>query len=838
MKAPNDAARLESGRRHGWMLAPSDADGVRRAAASAADPIAIIQPMRTLVGTIRRLWQRPTFALAGTATLAIGIAAPTALFAVLNATLLRPLPYPHAENLYFVTTRMTDGRFTSGMAANEEINSLRRAVPDILGSAVSTTNITALVTDTGAQQVTGVSVSEGFFDLFGVPMAAGRAFTSADYAASTGGQTTPVVVLSNHLWQSAFGADPAIINSTIRLGPASVRVVGVAAPGFAVPRDADFWYSQHFQESIGHTFDAYVRLPAGVTPDQIQARLPPMWDALAKKYPDYERTRAFVFTSLLNTIIGDLGPVVIMAFAATGVLFLLAVVNVINLYLARAASRGREVAVRTALGATRGHLVRQLVGESLVVAAGATLLGIPLAYAAVRTIVIIGGSTFPRVQGMTVDPRVTLFAVLLMGLAGLLVGLAPLLTVARPDLTTLVNEGGRSGTTSRATHRMLGLMIAAEVTLAIALVAGAGRLLLSLSHQLAVVPGFVASGRLAVDVSLTFQPYGDPNRFNAWLQDVDDALHRAGAQDVAVSSSLPFRHEWDQSAFTDIVGHPTDPAHRPNSREHVVSPNYFAVMGTPMVAGRAFTVDDRTGGNPVVIVSQAWVRRFIPDLDPLRQQIEFFGGKPVTIVGVVRDVSYADLTKEAEPAVFVPIAQNRMLRLTLVVTSPDGHPERLSSGIRSAIAHVDSRVPVETELLSHAVNQALVWPKLGLLLMVTFGGAALVLASIGVFGVIAFVGAQRQNEMAIRLALGGTTGHVFRLVLSYAARLAGIGAVAGLLLAWWMGRLMASYVYQVSAGNLVVLAGSTALVVAVALAATLPSAQRAARTNPSISLLR
>lgn len=794
--------------------------------------------MRTLIGTIRRVWQQPAFALAGTATLAVGIAAPTALFAVLYATLLRPLPYRHAENIYFVRTRMTDGRFTSGMAANEEINSLRRAAPDILGSAVSMTNVTALVTDTGAQQVTGVSVSEGFFDLFGVPMAAGRAFTAADYAASTSAQATAVVVLSNHLWQSAFGADPAIVNSTIRLGPGSVRVVGVAAPGFAIPRDADFWYSQHFQESIGHTFDAYVRLPVGVTPDQVQARLTSMWNSLAQKYPDYERTRAFVFTSLLNAIIGELGPVVIMAFAATGVLFLLAVVNVINLYLARAASRGREVAVRTALGATRGHLVRQLVGESLVVAAGATLLGVPLAYGAVRAIVVIGGSALPRVEAMTVDPRVCLFAVLLLGLAGLLVGLAPLLTVARPDLTTLTNEGGRSGTAGRATHRMLGLMIAAEVMLAIALVAGAGRLLLSLSKQLAIDPGFVASGWLAVDVSLPFQSYGDQTRLNAWLQDVDDALHRAGAQDVAVTSSLPFRHEWDQSAFTDVVGHPTDPAHRPNARFHVVSPSYFAVMGTRIVAGRPFTVDDRTGGNPVVIVSQAWARRFTPDLDPLRQQIAFFGGKPVTVVGVVRDASYADLTQEAEPAVFVPIAQNRLLRLTLVVTSPDGHPERLSRAIRLALAHVDSHVPVETELLSHAVSQALVWPKLGLLLMVTFGGAALVLASIGVFGVIAFVGAQRQNEMAVRLALGATTGHVFRLVLSYAARLAVSGAAGGLLLAWWMGRLMTSYVYQVSAGNLVVLAGSTALVIAVALAATLPSAQRAARTNPSTSLLR
>jgi putative ABC transport system permease protein len=308
---------------------------------------------------------------------------------------------------------------------------------------------------------------------------------------------------------------------------------------------------------------------------------------------------------------------------------------------------------------------------------------------------------------------------------------------------------------------------------------------------------------------------------------------------VAVATSLPFRHEWDQTAFTDILDHPTDPAHRPNARLRLVSPNFFSVMGMRIVAGRPFTVDDRTTSEPVAIVNQAWFRRFIPDLDPLRQRFLLFGaGQPLTVVGVAHDISYRDVTKDPEPAVFVPIAQNLRFHLTFVVTAPDGHPERLSRAIRSAIGHLDSHIAVDTELLSHAVNQALVWPKLGLLLMVTFGGAALGLASVGVFGVIAFVTTQRQNEMAVRLALGGTTGHIFGLVLVHAARLAVGGAAAGLLLAWWMGQMMKSYVYEVSAGNIVVLAGSTALVIAVALAATLPSARRAARTNPVTSLLR
>jgi predicted permease len=791
--------------------------------------------MRGLLATVRRIWQRPTFALAATATLAVGIAAPTAIFAVLDATLLRPLPYTRAGELYTVRTRMTDGRFTSGLMANEEMDALRQRVPNILGSSLSISNLSTIDTPDASRQITAVGVSEGFWELFGVPMLAGRPFTAEDYLAQ---QQSRAVVLSAALWRSAYGADPKIINSTIRIGPASALVVGIASPDFAMPRDADLWFAFHSALSIGHTFDAYLRLPPGMGPDDVQPRLGPMWAALAQKYPDFERNRAFVFEPLLNAIVGDLRPVVLMAFAATSVLFLLAVVNVINLYLARAASRGREVAVRTALGATRGHLVRQLIGESLVIAASAALIGLPVAYAAVKTIVVIGGSALPRVAGMTVSPRVAGFAVLLMLAAAVVVGLAPLLTVARPNLAELTNEGGRSGGLGRRTHRLLGLMIIAEVMLAIALVAGAGRLLLSLTNRLAIDPGFATSGRLAVDVVLPGQTYRDAGKRAAWVQDANDALVAAGAQAIATTSTLPLRHEWDSTAFTDIVDHTVDPSHRPNGRMRTVSANFFQVMGMPILAGRSFTIDDRTGSAPVVVVNQAWVKKFIPDEDPLRQRITFGGQATIAIVGVVRDVSYTDLTKDAEPTVFAVDTQSQLLRRTIVVTAANGHPEQLTSAIRTALAHIDSHVPVETELVSHVVESALVWPKLGLLLMLTFGGAALVLASIGVFGVIAFVTTQRQNEMAVRLALGGSTRHVFGLVLTHAAKLAMTGAAVGVLLAWWMGRLMASYVYQVSAANPIVLAGSTMVVLLVAIGATLPSARRAANTNPARSLQR
>jgi putative ABC transport system permease protein len=306
------------------------------------------------------------------------------------------------------------------------------------------------------------------------------------------------------------------------------------------------------------------------------------------------------------------------------------------------------------------------------------------------------------------------------------------------------------------------------------------------------------------------------------------------------------RHEWDSTVIVNITGHPTDPAHQPNARLRIVSPAFFDVFKIKRAAGRSFTQDDRRGGDPVVLINRAWARRFIPDLDPLRVRVD--PGSFVTrvdekivrhdaaIVGVVEDVPYSDLTKEADPTIYVSDAQVTTLRRTLVVTTADGRPARLVRQIRGELTKLDPQVPIEFESMSRVVSASLIWPKLGLLLMTTFGAAGLVLAATGVFGVIAFVAAQRSGEMAVRLALGAPRGHVFRLVMFHGGSLAVQGLVCGMVLAWWMGQLMGKYVYQVSATNGLVLGGSAALVLTASLAATLPSARRAATTPPAQAL--
>ena len=796
--------------------------------------------MRELTVAVRRLRHNPSFFFAAVITLAVGVASSTALFAVVNATLLRPLPYPRAQDIYAVRTTMTDGRFTIGLVASEEMSELRRATDAIGASALVQRRDDTLLTDTTAQQVTSFGVSEEFFELFAVPMAAGRAFVADDFAAAPRSR----VILSTKSWRTLFGASPDVVGRTIRFAGGSALVVGVAGAAFDIPARRRS-VVRPAQSGLDRPCVRRLR-PLQAGPDTGKHQ---RGDAGDVERPGEEVSRpgpepCLRHAPLLDAMVGDLRPVVLIAFAATGLLLLLAIVNVANLMLARGRARAREMAVRTALGATRWGIMRPLLTESLLIAMAATAVAIPLAAVAIRAIVLMGGQAFPRADGIELDPRVFLFSALVTIAAGILVGLVPASAAAKVSLTEVVNDGGRGGLQGRATRRVLGAMIVVEVTLAIALVAGAGRLLLSMQHLLAIDPGFTAQGRLAIDVLLPLDPYGESRtqRRHGRMRPRDDyepsARHRS-----STASSLPFRHEWDSTTFVDITNRPTDPASRPNGRARAVSPGFFEALEMRIVAGRSFSRDDRRDGPPVVVVNRAWARKFLPGLDPLRERVNpgrfatRVDGKWVArdaeIIGIVEDVPYSDLTKAAEPTIYVSDLQAMTLRRSLVITAGDGHPERLAPQIRIALNGLDANVPVEFEPLAQAISTSLVWPKLGLLLMVTFGAAALVLAATGVFGVIAFVTAQRSKEMAVRLALGASRapgvlagGWPWRAPGDPGS---GAGTPACVVERACDGRLR----LPGSAGNWAVLAGSAAIVLLVSLAATVPSARRAATTQPA-----
>ena len=794
---------------------------------------------------IRSLLRQPSFTLAAVGTLALGIAASTAVFSTVNAALLQPLPYPDAENIYSLRTEITDGRYTSGLVGPVELLNLAASTDDVVAGGLGRRLNETLVTDGGAFQTVVYGVSRDFFGLFGARIAHGRGFEPGEYEPGP----PRAVVLSHRAWQRYFGGDSAIVGQKIQLSGLTMPVVGIAAPEFAFPSGTDFWFSMHVRpDDVSHLYEAYIRLRPGTSIEAVAGPMARVMADLGVKYPDQNKNRAFVATPLLDAVIGDLGPVLLIAFAATGLLLVIAAVNVTNLMLARAAGRAREMAVRTALGATRLRLAKQLLLESAVLGAAGGAIGVAGAYAAVRTLNALGAERLPRLASVPFDVSVLVFAAAAVGVTGLAVGIAPALVTVRADLMPLINDGGRSGTGGRLSRRALAGLIVAEIAVAIALVAGAGRLVRSFENLSNEHRGFTSEPRLIADVALPFMQYREPARVQAWLDDAAARLGALGIEHVATVSSFPLRTEWDTTTFVDLVRDPSsDPHARPNARMRRVSADFFDVMDIPLVAGRAFTPQDRDGTQPVTIVSQAFADRFLQGRDPLREQVTIPGvhatligsrwyNKRIQIVGVAADVRHESLGDAPEQTVYLAQAQVPARRLSLVVEASGMDVEALAPAVHDALSELDARVPVEVTTLSEVVDASLSRQRLGMILMSVFGVAALALAAVGVFGVIAFVVAQRTGEMAIRLALGASTRRVFWIVMRQGAGLTGAGVALGLLLAWWTGGLVAAYVYEVASLDPLVIGGSVLSVGLVALASTQILARRASGVSPSQAL--
>lgn len=796
---------------------------------------------------IRSLARRPSFTLAAIGTLALGIAASTAVFSTVNAALLRPLPFPDPGNIYALRTTITDGRYTSGLVGPAELLDLVASTDDIVAGALAMRIRETLQTPGGAVQATAYGVSRDFFDLFGARMAHGRAFVPDEHAFRPG--PPPALVLSHRAWLRYFGGDPAVVGRNIDFGPAKVALVGVAAPEFDFPAGTDFWFSMAIRpDDVSHLFDAWIRLAPGTGIDAIAAPMAGVMADLEVRYPDQNKNRVFIATPLLTSIVGDLGPVLLILFAATGLLLLIAAVNVANLMLTRAAGRRREMAIRTALGASRLRLTRQLLTEASVLALAGGILGAVLAFAAVNVLGALGASGLPRLNGLVFDGNVLAFAAAAVALTALAVGAAPALLATRTDVAFAMDEGGRAGTGGRASRLMLIGLIVAEVAVSVALVSGAGRLVLSFEHLATEERGFTSEPRVIADVNLPFPRYREPARIEAWLDDAATRLGTHGVTRIATISSLPLRAELDPTTFVDLVRDPSpNPHDRPNARRRQASAAFFDVMGIPIVAGRGFTRDDRQGTQPVAIVSQAFAERFLQGRDPLREQITIPGiharvidrqwhHAPIQIVGVAADARFAGLGDEPEQTVYLAQAQVPARRFSVVGVPEGRDAEVLAPAVREALAGIDALVPVETTTLARVVDASIERERLGMLLMSAFGIAAIVLAAVGVFGVIAFAVSQRTTEMAVRLALGASTRQVFAMVMRQGGSIVLAGGALGLVLAWWTGGAMTAYVYQVATLDLTVLGGSVLAVGAVAIGATALLARRASRVDPALAL--
>ncbi len=805
----------------------------------------LLQDLRFALRSLRRA---PAFPLAAIATLALGIGATTAIFSTLNAVLLKPLPYPDAQDLYNIRTTLVDGRVTTGLLSNGELSRLNAPGLAIVRAAgLQPNDLTLLRQDGTPQHVRVYGVSEGFFELFGLPMTLGG-FTHDHFVppaplppgAPPGPGVPPLVVISHRVWRDLYSSDPSIVGKPIRFAEVATTIAGVAPKDFDTPHGGDFWFAQRLApDDINHFFDGFMRLQPGATIERANAEMASVMSGLARDFPASDANRAYVTKPLVASVVGDLGPILLIVMSATGLLLLLACVNVTNLLLARGAARAREMAVRVSLGASRTRIVRQLLTESALLSGAGAVIGVGLAYAGVRALLALGASKLPRLDAVTFDGRVLIFALAALVISGLLVGFAPALRLASTDVRTLMGESSRSASGGRVTGRWLSAMTVMEIALAIVLVAGAGWLVRGFAGLRTTDLGFVAERRLIFDVSFLGARYPNGDTVRASSQQLVDRLAALpGVTAVGATSNFPLKNAPEGSLIAAFHGEPLDPARPIGTRQRFVSTGYFTATGTRILKGRNFGPDDRPNTTPVAIINQAFVKRYLAGREPIG--LRFAAGYPapdprneVLVVGVVEDVRQKSVSDEAEPAFYAPLSQVPFRRQTVVIATSASDSSTLTAALRDEVQRFDPQIAVEIEPVPALVAATIQRQQLGMTLMLIFGTVAVLLAAVGIYGVVAYAVSQRRNEMATRLALGATPASVFWLVMKQGSMLALAGTVLGLTIAAASGRIVSSRVYAIRAADPAVLGGAVVLVLCITALATMIPAWRASRLKPS-----
>jgi predicted permease len=808
----------------------------------------VLQDVRV---TLRAFRRSPGFPLTAIATLALGIGATTAIFTALSAVLLNPLPYPNPQDLYSLRTALTDGRVTTGLLSGGEIYRLNDPKSSIERAAgFQPGDLTLLAADETPSRVTVYAVTEGFFELFGLPMTIGG-FSHDDFTpiappppnAPPQQGPLPTVVISTRLWKTLYNGDPAVVGKPIRFAEFNTTISGVAPRDFDIPHGADIWFAQRTPPAdVNHGQEGFVRLRHGATIERAKSEMASVMNGLARDFPAADRNRIYVARPLVDSIVGDLGPILIIVMSATGLLLLLACVNVANLLLARGAARAREVAVRAALGAGWGRLVRQLLTESVVLAAAGTIVGVGVGALGLRALLAIGASTLPRLDAVPFDARVLVFSLVMLIVTGAIIGLAPAVRLLRSDMKTLMNDSSRSASAGRGTTRWLMAMTVAEVALAIMLVAGAGWLVRGFANLRKTDAGFATDKRLLFDVSFLGARYPNPDAVRQAQLDLVAAVKSVrGVSEVGLVSAYPMRGRLESSLLTRFHGEAFDAASAPVTRQRVASAGLFAAMGTPILKGRDFGPGDLANTTPVAIVNRVFVDRYLEGRDPIG--VQFSAGYPapdprfeVTIIGVIGDVRQKSLAESAEPAFYSPMSQFPLRRATAVVSLSQADIGAVERAVRAEVRKLNPMMALDFELASDVVGGTLRRQELGMTLMLVFGGIAIVLAAVGIYGVVSYAGSLRREEMATRLALGASPRSVFLLVLQQGVTLGLVGAGIGLLLAYFSGQVISSRVYAIRASDPLILAIATVLITAITFLATTIPALRASRLSPASAL--
>lgn len=796
---------------------------------------------------LRQLKASPAFTAVAAITLALGIGANSAIFALVDATLLRPLPFPEPDRLVAVHETSGDTRdFASPLNLRDWADRSRT----LEGAAGFTPGVGGMVmagADGSAESVARQWVTSGIFDVLGVKAVAGRTFLASDDE-----QRANVVVLSEPYWRTRFGADPRVVGSQLRLDGMLFTVVGVVPEHFRLAGRSDLWGLRFIRNAPErargvHIWSVVARLKPGVTMEAAQAELGTVAAGLAREFPQTNAGRGVALQSLRDAYVGgDVELTSLMFLGVVGVVLLTCCVNVANLLLARASARTGELAVRAALGASRGRIVRQLLTESVVLSAIGGALGIGLGAAIVGLAPsLIPEGLLPPTVALTFDLRVVAWCAGAALLVGLLFGLAPAWQATSVSSSEVMRSDSR--TTTGTGGRLRGLLVTGEVAAAVLLLFGAGLLLRTLVAVGSFDRGYRAESVLSMLVDPLGSKYPTPEALQQFYDEVEREVRAApGVADLAWTSALPLAFFEDGGISYEIVGDPpVEPARRPGGEYQVVSASYFPALDLPVVAGRGFDRTDTRDGVPVAMVNEAFARA-LGGRSPIGLQVALRPAsepdeKPEvrTIVGIARQVKGRPDEPRDFVQVYVPLAQGLGDDMYLVVRPRSGEAEALAPAVRAAIGKVDRERLVgvrEVVTLADIERAATGRHRFRAVMVAAFAVLALVLAMVGVFGILAYSVQQRMRDLGVRRALGATTNDLVRLVVSSAARVVGAGVVAGLVLAAVCGRVIAAFLFGVRPLDLGTFAGVTAVLAVAAAASVAGPALRAARVDPVAAL--
>ena len=796
---------------------------------------------------LRMLFKSPAFTAIAILTLALGIGANSAIFSVIDAVLLHPLPFPKPNQLVAVWSRV----------AHDKLEKETESIPDYVDLRDQSQTLSALAafTRTGAvlngteeaRQIYGVAITSDIFPVLGVAPARGRVYTREDDNVDA-----RVIVLTDYAWKTYFNSDPNVVGKQVSLSWRFYTVLGVMPPGFQFPVEgerAEYLIPLHplVPEAVNNRESHFVRMAGrmkpGVTIQQCDAEMKTIAARLEKQYPKSNTDRSDNVYSLHDDIVGDVRPALITILAAVAFVLLIACANVANLLLARATARQREIAIRTALGASRTRIVWQLLGEGFLLSIFGAAGGLLIASWGIDFLRVFGPQDVPRLGEVAINTPVFYFTIAAAIFSTLLFALVPALQVTRPDVNESLQEGNR-GAVGPESHYLRRLLVVSQVALSLLLLAGAGLLIKSFANLRATKPGFDPQHALVAELILPKAKYPEPEKHRQFFEQIVPKLGALpGVESAGAAFPMPFSNN-DWGSIFSIVGQPPRPPGQELEASHLtVTPDYFRAMGTPLLRGRVFNARDTKDSLSVVIVNDVLAQRFFPGGNAMAQQIVLTHGEdnhplpPKEIIGIVGGSRHESLAIQPLPEFYIPAAQDPQRRMDLVIRTAASGPVGLQTSLRNIVHEFDKDLFVPTlEPLEKRIGVTLAQPRFNMMLLGCFAGVAMILAAIGIYGVIAYTVAQRTKEIGIRMALGAQKIDMLTMILRQSFAVVGIGLLVGLFGALAMTRLMSSLLYGVSANDFSIYAVVTIVLSGAALIATYFPARRAMAVDPMVAL--